>query len=141
MSLICWSEPARGVLPGCHYRAGFCQPSERSSSRLMRRLTLVFTSVLAFALAAAPTGAATTKTVNWVIQPVQTLSVKTGTTVKWVWTSGPHNVVVKDSTKALFWSGALKTRGTYSHRFTKAGTYRIICDLHDATMIQTLTVK
>ena len=107
----------------------------------MRRL-VVFSAVVAiFLVSAATTGAATTKSISWVIRPTHTVAVKAGTTIKWVWTTGPHNVVVKDSKKALFWSGAYKMKGTYSHRFTKPGTYRIICDLHDATMYQTLTVN
>jgi plastocyanin len=68
----------------------------------------------------------------------KTLSVKKGTTVKWSWKTGgvPHNVTGK----------GFKTKTaatvTFSHKFTKAGTYKYVCSIHKAAgMIGTIKVK
>jgi len=56
----------------------------------------------------------------------KTLKVKRGTTVKWSWSgSVPHNVAGKG-----FKSGAPKAKVTFSHKFTKKGTYRYVCTIH-----------
>jgi plastocyanin len=58
------------------------------------------------------------------------LTVRRGDVVSWSWHDGstPHNV---KSTGALrFRSSPTKTRGTYSVRFTRRGTYRYVCTIH-----------
>ena len=68
----------------------------------------------------------------------KTLSVKKGTTVKWSWkTSGvPHNVTGKG------FKSKLAANVTFSHKFTKAGTYKYVCSIHKAAgMTGTIKVK
>jgi plastocyanin len=33
------------------------------------------------------------------------------------------------------------TSGVFTHRFTKAGVYRLFCSLHPARMVQRITVR
>jgi plastocyanin len=69
------------------------------------------------------------------------ISVKVGDTVEWVWADGavPHNI---DGASDLgpFDSGSVKTSGTWSFRFTKAGTFTYHCDVHPV-MVGTVTVS
>jgi amicyanin len=56
------------------------------------------------------------------------LTVRVGTTVKWVNHDDiPHNVVNKDK---VFRSKALDTDDSYSFTFASAGTYDYFCGLH-----------
>jgi plastocyanin len=60
----------------------------------------------------------------------KSVTVKKGTTVKWVWKGkAPHNVTVK--TGPVKFHSPLKTSGSYSRKLTKRGTYRIVCTIHD----------
>jgi plastocyanin len=53
-----------------------------------------------------------------------------GDSVRWVWRDGvnPHNVT--STGKVRFRSSTSKNKGTYSVRFTRAGTYRYVCTIH-----------
>jgi plastocyanin len=68
------------------------------------------------------------------------VTVKKGTTVTWRWEgSNPHNVTVtKGPTK--FHSKTI-SRGSYSKKLTKAGTYTIICTIHSPGMEMKLVVR
>ena len=86
-----------------------------------------------------------TKTVkvgdNFFVRPSNnaTVTVSKGTTVKWHFTGQVgHNVTVTKGPQK-FHSGA-KQSGTYSHKVTKAGTYKIVCTFHPG-MQMTLKVK
>lgn len=71
-------------------------------------------------------------------------SIARDRTVTWVWAGGtPHDVVAKNRTgKIVFRSKITKQRGyTYSHRFGRNGTYKIICSLHRDTMRMTVKVS
>jgi plastocyanin len=54
------------------------------------------------------------------------IEVTPGTEVTWRFVDGavPHNV------KGQGFSSPTQSRGTWSHRFTRAGEYRYHCDLH-----------
>ena len=54
------------------------------------------------------------------------IEVKPGTEVTWRFVDGsvPHNV------KGEGFASGTRDRGTFSHRFTKAGEYRYRCTLH-----------
>jgi plastocyanin len=55
------------------------------------------------------------------------LKIKRGTTVKWAWSgSVPHNVVGKG------FKSKLTPKGSISHKFTKKGTYTVVCTIHKA---------
>jgi plastocyanin len=69
---------------------------------------------------------------NFTFAPV-TLTVTTGTTVKWINRDDiPHTVVSED--KITFKSKALDTDDSYSHTFTKPGTYTYFCSIHPKMM-------
>ena len=69
------------------------------------------------------------------------LSLKRGDTVKFVWTGKlPHNVRISRGPQKGTIS-KVKTKGTASRRFTKAGTYTIVCDVHAPTMKMTVKVS
>ena len=59
----------------------------------------------------------------------KTLTVGRGTKVTWRWTGVlKHNVVVH--TGPSFFSSRSQVRGTFSHVFTRKGTYALVCTVH-----------
>lgn len=56
-----------------------------------------------------------------------TVTIGRGQTVTWKFDDGftPHNVVARH-----FRSSPTKTSGTYTVRFTRAGTYSYVCTIH-----------
>ena len=69
-----------------------------------------------------------------------TVTVTKGTTVKWNWRGRrQHNVVVQKG--PVHFQSALKRSGSYSRTMRRAGTYRIICSIHQPDMAMTLRVK
>jgi plastocyanin len=59
-----------------------------------------------------------------------TVTISTGQSVTWTWKDGttPHNVTSQG--KHRFKSSTSKSKGTYTVRFTKAGTYKYVCTIH-----------
>jgi len=106
----------------------------------MLRLALVAAAAIAVAIAIAiPSTAATTVKVDDDVFRPGSVTVSKGTTVRWRWVGDdPHNVVVSKGPRH-FRSGR-KRSGTYSHKMTKRGTYRIVCTIHPG-MDMTLRVK
>src|SRR3954449_2864324 len=95
----------------------------------MRKLFASLAVVTVFAVVAATAFAATS--VSWHVGTKKTVSIRKGGVVKWVWADGkPHNVKGPG-----FRSDAKTGKGkTYSHRFRKRGTFKIICQVHPTTM-------
>jgi plastocyanin len=61
-----------------------------------------------------------------------TKSISAGTTVKFKWIDGKHNIVKSSGPGGSIDSGIFNTPGVhYSHKFSKAGTYKLICTIHD----------
>jgi len=60
----------------------------------------------------------------------RSVSVRKDTTVRWAFQdeATAHNVVSRG--RPRFTSSPVKSRGTYSFRFRRAGTYRYVCTLH-----------
>jgi plastocyanin len=110
---------------------------------MKRKLAASALAATALAGAAVPALAASSKSVtvkNFAFSP-KTLSISRGTTVTWTWanTQGVrHDVAVKSG--PVKFASAKKTSGTYSHLFTKAGTYHLYCTIHPALMNATITV-
>jgi plastocyanin len=111
----------------------------------MRKLLLL---VVALALAGgiAATALAATRSVkvgdNYFIRKgtKPTITVARGTTVVWRFRGQAlHNVTVKRG--PVRFHSALKSSGTYSHRLTRAGTYRIVCTIHQPDMAMTIRVQ
>lgn len=56
-----------------------------------------------------------------------TITVRAGTTVRWVWAGrNPHNVVGSG------FRSPTKTSGTYSRKMSRKGTFRVICTVHSS---------
>jgi plastocyanin len=100
------------------------------------RKLLVLIVLAAAAMPAVFAGSATSATRvnvgdNYFVRPsgVPTVTVSKGTRVKWVWTGGnPHNVKVA-SGPAKFGSSTM-SRGSYTKRVRRRGTYTIVCTVH-----------
>jgi plastocyanin len=63
----------------------------------------------------------------------ETLYVEPGSTVKWVWDSGGHNVVPESVPDGSDWEGheSLEDSGfEYEHTFETKGTYEYVCTPH-----------
>lgn len=55
------------------------------------------------------------------------LHIKKGDTVRWSWSGSiPHNVTGSG------FKSKTATKVTFSRKFTKAGTYKVVCTLHQA---------
>jgi plastocyanin len=102
----------------------------------MRKLLAVCLAIALLGVLSAVAIAAT-KTVkvgdNYFVKPtgVPTVTVKSGDTVKWKWAGKRvHNV---HATKGpVTFSSKIMTKGTFSKKLTKKGSYTIICDVHGA---------
>lgn len=69
-----------------------------------------------------------------------TVTIKKGASLTWHWTGhAAHHVAVK-SGPAKF-NSKTQTSGSYSHKFTKAGTYNIYCTIHQPDMTMKVVVK
>jgi plastocyanin len=68
------------------------------------------------------------------------ITVARGTTVNWVWKGkAPHNVkVTKGPAK---FASTTQTKGTFSKKLTKTGTYSILCTIHAPNMKMTVNVR
>ncbi len=55
------------------------------------------------------------------------IEISPGTTVRWDWVSGYHNVVANDG---QFKSGNPEQNATFEHTFDSAGTYLYYCEPH-----------
>jgi plastocyanin len=96
----------------------------------MRRLaSLLAVAALLASVLAVSAFAATG--VSWKVGTNKTVEIRKGGTVKWTWADGqPHNVKGPGfSSKVLSGKGK-----TYSHKFGKKGTFKIICQIHPTTM-------
>ena len=76
--------------------------------------------------------------VRGVQRPV--VRVHTGTTVTWRWRSQQSHSVTVRSGPARF-ASPIRNRGVYTHRFTRPGTYRLVCALHAPGMKMTVVVR
>ena len=81
----------------------------------------------------------TAKVENYFFSPGK-LTINRGTTVTWRFITGgsvDHTVTVKSG--PVHFSSRKLFSGTYSHSFTRAGTYHLICTIHP-DMTATITV-
>jgi plastocyanin len=74
--------------------------------------------------AGAPVAAATIELVSTSFDPA-TATVKVGGTVRWQWGGGVLHDVAGGSFKS-----PVKSKGTYEHTFTTAGTFAFHCNVH-----------
>jgi plastocyanin len=109
---------------------------------MKKTITALAAVAVATAAAAAPSNGASTTTVSLkdnFFAP-KSLNISKGTTIKWVWKGQAlHNVAVAKG-PAKFRASTRK-KGHFTHTFTKAGTYKIVCTIHAPDMRMTVTVK
>jgi plastocyanin len=108
-------------------------------NRRLRLLTLL--TVLIVAVSAVSALASSGKSVNVGdnYYGPKSLTVSKGTKVTWKWVGVlRHNVVVHTGPSAF--SSKTQVRGSYSHTFTKKGTYQLVCTIHKS-MKMTVVVK
>jgi plastocyanin len=107
--------------------------------RKLLPLTLALAGLFAAQAAAATRGVSVGD--DWFVRrgDPTTITVKRGTTVRWNWRGEDlHNVMVKRGPEHF--QSPLKDRGYYRKRLTRAGTYRIVCSIHQPDMRMTLKV-
>jgi plastocyanin len=102
----------------------------------MKKL-LAATAVVGVAAATAIPAFAGTKTVkigdNYFVRhgSTPTVTISKGSSLKFVWSGhAPHNVVKKKGPGAAFHSPVKTHGGTYTHKFTRGGSYRLVCTIH-----------
>jgi plastocyanin len=89
-------------------------------------IALLATAAIAAAIATPALGAGASVRVGDDFFRAKTVRITKGSTVTWRWVgSDSHNVVFRG------FRSKLQNKGTFRHRFTKAGTYRYVCTLHD----------
>ena len=103
-------------------------PNRLRPSRALRALLLL---IVVISAGFAATALAATRTVK--VQDshfsATSVSVSRGTTVTWRWTGSLyHNVKVRSG--PVKFGSRQQITGTYSHRFTVRGTYKLYCTLH-----------
>lgn len=100
-------------------------------------------AVLAAAPAgSAPAGPSVAVVDNAFVRGVErpTIRIAVGRTVTWRWRSQQSHGVAVRSGPARF-ASPIRNRGTFRHRFTRAGTYRLECPLHAPGMRMTVVVR
>ncbi|HTU95702.1 MAG TPA: plastocyanin/azurin family copper-binding protein [Solirubrobacteraceae bacterium] len=104
--------------------------------RLITLLTVVLIGV--FAVSALASSGKTVKIGDDYYGP-KALTVGKGTKVTWKWVGVlRHNVVVHTGPSAF--SSKTQVSGTFTHTFTKKGTYHLVCTIHP-NMKMTVVVK
>src|SRR5258705_13349037 len=97
---------------------------------------LAATAITSLAAVAAVPALAGTKTVkvgdNYFVAPgnTSTVAISKGSSLKFVWRgNAPHNVVKRSGPGASFRS-PVRTHGqTWTHKFTRGGTYKLVCTI------------
>ena len=113
------------------------------------RMTVAATAVLAPVVVVAGCGGSSAPAVAPAADHVRvadfaftpgTITVHAGDSVTWDFAQpeAPHNVAVNEGSDQ-FTSGAPKGNGSFTHRFTQAGTFHYICVVHPS-MKGTVTV-
>jgi plastocyanin len=98
------------------------------------------------ALAAGTTGTRRTIGVHDNYYAPSKVTVKLGTTIRWLWeddATDVHDVKLTSAPKGVrkFASEPLAIGDTFSRKLTRPGTYKIICTFHEEEMRMTITVK
>ena len=87
--------------------------------------------VLALGGVAGAKGSTTIKLLSETFSPSEK-SISAGTKVKFNWVDGKHNVVKSKGPGGSFASGTTSATGVnFTKKFSTAGTYKIICTIHE----------
>jgi plastocyanin len=112
----------------------------RTSAALIAIVSLAALPGLGGVASAAPTK--TVKLGDNFFKPTR-LTVRRGTKVRFKWTgNNPHNVTKRSGPGGPFKSRTTSQRGVnFAKRFTKRGTYKLICTIHPTEMRLTVKVR
>ncbi len=112
----------------------------RTSVALIAIVALAALPALGGVASAAPT--TTVKLGDNFFKPASK-TIRRGTTVRFKWTgSNPHNVTKRSGPGGSFHSRTTSRDGVnFAKRFTKRGTYKLICTIHPEEMRLTLKVR
>lgn len=93
---------------------------------MKRTLVVLLALIVALVVAVVPGAAATrSDSVKDNYFGPRSISISKGGSVTWIWRgNGYHNVVGAGVRSAV------KKRGTFTHRFSKRGTYTFLCTVH-----------
>jgi plastocyanin len=92
---------------------------------------LAVAGVLAMGGIAGARGSTTVKLLSESFSPSEK-SISAGTKVKFNWVDGKHNVVKAKGPGGDFASGTTSATGVqFTHKFSAAGTYKLICTVHE----------
>lgn len=110
----------------------------------MKRVSIAVTAVTALVVSTAFAISAFAATSTVAVKDdkfdPKSVSIGKGSTVRWNWKGkAPHDVTVT-SGPAKFHSKTQK-KGSFSHKFAKTGTYKIICTIHAPGMKMTVKVS
>jgi plastocyanin len=97
---------------------------------MKRSLTLALLLAAVAAVIAAPALASTRSvSIKDDFFSPRSVHISKNTTVRWVWRgSSRHNVAV--SSGPVHFRSATRRKGTFRHKFSRRGTYRIVCTIH-----------
>ena len=103
----------------------------------MRRLASLIAVIALLGALAAVTAFASTPSVSWHVGTSKTVKIHKGQSVKWVWNGdSTHNAKGPG-----FTSKTSSKRGfSYTHRFTRGGTFKVVCTFHPGLMKTTVKV-
>jgi plastocyanin len=112
----------------------------RASVALIAIVALAALQGLGGVATAAPT--TTVKLGDNFFKPTR-MTIRRGTKVRFKWTgSNPHNVTKRSGPGGSFKSRTTSQRGVnFVKRFTKRGTYKLICTIHPEEMRLTIKVR
>jgi plastocyanin len=100
---------------------------------------IVLATLLVAALAASAVAKGSSVKVGDNFFKPKSLHITRNATVKWKWTGkSPHNVTVTSG--PVRFMSPTKKHGSYSHKFTKKGTYSIVCTIH-SNMVMSVVVR
>lgn len=108
----------------------------------MRKLAL--STAVAAVLLAVPATAATpvVKVKDNFFKPKK-VTIKKGGKVTWRWKgSNPHNVALKKpGSSKVSKRSAIKSSGHFTYKFRRAGTWKVLCEVHPTQMRMKVVVK
>jgi len=111
----------------------------------MKRLIAVLTAVaiVAGVLAIPASGATKRVSVRDNVFAPKSISIKRNDLIRFVWTGdNQHNVVTTRRPRgAARVTIGTRRRGAVRKRFTRRGTYRLLCSIHAPSMVMTVRVR
>ena len=107
----------------------------------MNKLVTLFAALVAVLALAVPALAGTAHVkVGDNFFKAKHITIGKGSSVVWKWTGKVFHNVTKTGGPGKNFHSSTKGSGTYKHKFTKKGTYKIVCTLHPG-MEMTIKVK